>query len=361
MPHLPLTACRAALLGLALGAASGCGAGGPTGGGGGEPEESLPTIVAHADSAYRDADFDEAQKAYEEALKLAPDDARLVANLGSCYLKNRQVKKAEELLRARVATRPGDASAWLVLARVYVRQGQLGPAADALRTVLKYQPDSLMARYNLGFIAYRSRLYDEAVMNLQRTIELKPEHPEAHYTLGLTFLARGEVPRAVAELERAVALDPRHVGAHFNLAAAYARAGRDKDAKQQQVIYADLSGRSKAQQEKDSQIAAAGAKAVQLIVEQKYPEALAEYQALALRYPAHAPIQSQIGMLLLRLGRRSEAVQALQKAEGLDPKLSEPHYLLANLYREVGDAAAADRELSLFATLETIPEGKSGY
>ncbi len=68
-----------------------------------------------------------------------------------------------------------------------------------------------------------------------------------------------------------------------------------------------------------------------------------------------------MGQILILLSRRDEALAALRKAVELDPKLSDPHYLLSGLYRERGDAAAADRELTTFAALETIPEGKSGY
>jgi tetratricopeptide (TPR) repeat protein len=94
---------------------------------------------------------------------------------------------------------------------------------------------------------------------------------------------------------------------------------------------------------------------------ENFPEALKEYQALLARYPDHAPLYNDIGRVELRLGRRQDALKSLQRAAELDPRLSEPHYLLANLYRETGDSAAAERELRTFTTLETIPEGKSGY
>jgi predicted Zn-dependent protease len=97
------------------------------------------------------------------------------------------------------------------------------------------------------------------------------------------------------------------------------------------------------------------------MLDKKYPEALAEYRTLAARFPDHAPLYTAIGQLQILLGRRDEAFEALKKATELDPKQSDPHYLLAGLYLERGDQQAADRELAMFAALETIPEGKSGY
>jgi predicted Zn-dependent protease len=97
------------------------------------------------------------------------------------------------------------------------------------------------------------------------------------------------------------------------------------------------------------------------MLDKKYPEALQEYQALSVRFPDDATLCSQIGQILIILSRRDEAFETLRKATELDPKLSDPHYLLAGLYRERGDTRAAERELTTFAALETIPEGKSGY
>jgi tetratricopeptide (TPR) repeat protein len=346
---------------MTLAALAACGAPAPGGGSSDRPAESLDTIEAHAESAFREGDYVEAQGAFEQALQIEPDQPRAVAALGTCYLKNRQIKKAEEMLTAHLQKRADDTGARLVLARVLIRQGELTEAAEALRTVLRAAPDNLLANYNLGFIDYRGRNYDEALAHLKRTIELKPDHPEAHYTLGLTYLALNRTDEAIKALEEAVAIDPRHVGARFNLANAYARAGRTTQAEAQQRVYADLSGRSKAAAEKEAQIKISSVRAVQFLLNQKYPEALAEYRALAARFPDHAPLYNEIGRLQMRLGRKPEAQGSLRKAAALDPRLSEPHYLLAELYREMGDAASADRELQIFSTLETIPEGKSGY
>src|SRR5213593_1995118 len=102
----------------------------------GQPTESLATVLAHADSSFRDADYREAQKAYEEAIRLDPDHGPATTNLANCYLKNRAVRKAEGLLKAYLARHPDEVAARLVLARAFVRQGELGQSADALRFVL---------------------------------------------------------------------------------------------------------------------------------------------------------------------------------------------------------------------------------
>lgn len=324
-------------------------------------EASLEAALAHGASAFKDGDYVEAQAAYEEALRLEPDQAQATAALGTCYLKNRQVRKAHDLLADFLARHPENFAVRLVLARTLIRETDFDAAAVELRRVLTTDPDNLLAHYNLGFMAYRSRRYDEAVEQLQRTIALRPNHPEAHYTLGLTYMAQGRNSDAVAELQKAIEIDPRHVGAHFNLAAAAARAGLQPLAAAEQKEYALLSGRNKAEAEQTAQVKASSLKAVELLMSEDFAGALAEYQKLLQANPGYAPLYNDIGRVQLKLGRRDEAMQSLRRAVELDPRLSEPHYLLANLYRDKGDQEAAGRELAAFTALETIPEGKSGY
>jgi tetratricopeptide (TPR) repeat protein len=323
--------------------------------------DSLETILTHADNAYREGDYKEAQQAYEAAHALSPENGDIVARLANCYFKNRVTKRAQGLLESYLGSHPDHVGALLVLARVYLRQAQLAPAGETLEKVLSSDPDNLLAHYNLGFISYRSRRYETAEHHLRRTIELSPDHPEAHRTLGLTYLAQSRLEDAIASLERTLEVDPRHVGAYFNLANACARAGRMQEAEAHQRRYAELSGRSEAEQERETQIVTLSVKAKQHLLARRFPEALTEYQALATQYPDHAPLFKEIGRLQWRLGERDRAIESLRKAVDLDPRLSEPHYLLAGLYREMGDTASADRELEVFAMLETIPEGKSRY
>jgi len=348
----------AALLTVAL---AGCPGGSTQAPGGGEAEATLATALAHADSAFRDADYDEAQSAYEHALRVHPDHPRAVAALGTCYLKNRQVKRAGDLLADHLRRHPDNTAARLVLARALLRQAEYRAAAEELGKVLESDPDNLMAHYNLGFIAYRRRDFDSALEHLERSIALRPDHVEAHYTLGLTYLALERHDDAVSELRAAVSIDPKHVGAHFNLANAAARAGRMPLSEEHQRIYADLSGRTKSEAERSAHVKAKSLKAVEFLMAEKYEQALVEYRRLLDENPDYAPLYNDIGRVQLKLGQRQEALQSLRRAAEIDPRLSEPHYLLAHIYRDLGDQEGADRELATFAALETIPEGKSGY
>jgi tetratricopeptide (TPR) repeat protein len=340
--------------------ALGC-AGGSADKGAEDSSATLEAALAHGDAAFKDGQYAEAAAAYESAVKINRDQPKAVVALATSRLKVHQEKGAHDLLVDYLSRHPDDTAARLVLARSLVRQADFDTAAVELRRVLEKDPDNLLAHYNLGFIAYKSSRYDEAETHLRRTIALRPDHPEAHYTLGLVDLARGRNDEAVKELQEAIRIDPKHVGAHFNLAAAAARSGDMALAEKEQRAYAELSGRNKAETERAEQVKAQSLPAVQHMMAGEYAAALEEYRKLLARYPDHAPLLNDIGRVQMRLGQRQEALATLKRAEEIDPRLSEPHYLLANLYGETGDTEAAARELRIFSGLETIPEGKSGY
>src|SRR5947208_8812230 len=148
--------------------------------------ESLQTILAHAEESFRDGDYVEAQMAYEQAVQIDPEQSRATVNLATCCLKNRLVKKAQDLLEGFLARHPDDPAARLVQARTLMRVGDLGAAAQALRQLVRTNPELVMAHYNLGFVPYRSRLYEEPEEHLKRACERKPDLPDGFYTLRLT-------------------------------------------------------------------------------------------------------------------------------------------------------------------------------
>src|SRR6185503_8260825 len=236
--------------------AAGC-AGGSSGGKDKvDASEALAAALDHGEAAFKDGDYAEAGKAFEEARRLQPDHARAVVAGATCMLKTHQVKGAHDLLSGYLARHPGDVAARLTLARTLLREAYFDAAAGELRKVREADPKNLLALYNLGFISYRDGRYDEAEQALRDAIQVRPEHPEAHYTLGLTYLAQGRNADAVTELKETVRLDPNHVGGHFNLAKAAALSGQGDLALSEQKAFASLSGKTKSETERAEQVKA---------------------------------------------------------------------------------------------------------
>jgi Flp pilus assembly protein TadD len=134
--------------------------------------------------------------------------------------------------------------------------------------------DNLLAELLLGRALRLAGRPAEATAHLREALRINPRHPEVLDELGVTALALGDPGGAVRLLRQALALDPDAARYRSDLGVALERSG-------------DPTG------------------------------ALQEYLAAERLDPALAPAQLNAGMLLLQLGRGSEAAAHLRRARGL--------------------------------------------
>ena len=92
----------------------------------------------------------EAAGAYEQALRLAPNDADLLLKTGIYRLAAGQKEEALKLLRRCVRILPGDGDAQYYLAQAYHLNGQDDQALRAIRQSLKAEPDNLSVWQKYG-------------------------------------------------------------------------------------------------------------------------------------------------------------------------------------------------------------------
>ena len=83
------------------------------------------------------------------------------------------------------------------------------------------------------------------------------------------------------------------------------------------------------------------------------------YLKESLRYdPAFAQAHYQLGVLLEKQQKPSEAIQELNQAAALDRAYPEPHYALARIYRKTGEREKSDQSLATFLKLKNEKEKK---
>jgi tetratricopeptide (TPR) repeat protein len=93
---------------------------------------------------------DEAQKEYEQALKLRPDTPHLHLELGEVFALASRWPEAEEQFRAETKLQPGNAEAAYRLGDALLRQGKAREAQSALGHSNKLQPQMPETLYALG-------------------------------------------------------------------------------------------------------------------------------------------------------------------------------------------------------------------
>jgi Flp pilus assembly protein TadD len=191
-----------------------------------------------------------------------------------------------------------------------------------------------------------------AERSFRRGLELAPEDAELLNALGWTLFQDGRTEEAVAEYQHALRVDPKHVKSHNNLALALVELGRLEEAashfqasvdlEPKAEIYSDL-GFTKARLGKADEARADYEKALALD-----PKCASAHQNLAVWYvqvgelaeaESHyrqalpgrptAETHNGLGYVLLRQGRKDEAVAEFRTAIELDPDFKPAHTNLA--------------------------------
>jgi tetratricopeptide (TPR) repeat protein len=127
------------------------------------------------DRLFRERKFEPAVAAYQQAIKLQPDNAGAHAGLGFAY----------------------------------GAMGRYPQAVEAFQQAIRLQPNSPSAYGGLGTSYHMLKRYQESRDAYQHAIRLKPDFAEAHYGLGRTYLMLGNRDGAVEEYNVLKILDPK--------------------------------------------------------------------------------------------------------------------------------------------------------
>ena len=144
-------------------------------------------LVTEAQHYFAEQQFDKAEAAYRQVLKLDQKNVPALANLAAIQVEAKHFEDAETTLNQALAV-----------------------ASDDAYTL-----------YVLGLLKFQQAKYDDALDAFSRAAKLDPKNPEVQNYLGLTLSEKGLRGPAEAALRKAIELQPNYAGAHYNLALFY--------------------------------------------------------------------------------------------------------------------------------------------
>jgi len=165
-----------------------------------------------------------------------PDSARAHQAMAENYYVLRQMPQAEKEFQEAIRLRPDLPKVHLELGLVYATASQWPQAEEAFRAETKLQPGLAEAAYRLGNAMLQQGKVREARVELTRSDKLLPEMPETLYSLGKAASLEGDTALAekdwkkVIELEKASSLAAQ---AHFALAGLYRKQGKAQEAQRE--------------------------------------------------------------------------------------------------------------------------------
>jgi len=345
-----------------------------------ENDPRVSRLYNEAVEAQARGDLAGAVASYEALLRIAPRLAPAYNNLGSLYVRQREYRKAANVLEkglkvdpkmssasallgialyelgdyaaakrdleSALRAHPEDTNAELLLANDLIKLGEFQSAADDLRRLSERLPENQEVWYLLGKV--HMKLSEEA---LSRLTKLDPNSVWVHEISGEVMESMKNYDGALLEYKKAVEVAPQQAGTHYHLGNAYWSLNMWDAATEQ--FRAELAN--------DPSNCIAQWKIGNTILEEHGDSAgaLAEIQKALDACPDLMSARVDRARALIKLERHSEAVNDLEAAVKADPAESLTHFLLAQAYRALGRTQEAQAEMKVFSQLEESSRAKT--
>jgi tetratricopeptide (TPR) repeat protein len=274
---------------------------------------------------------------YKKALAIEPDSATILERLAEIYAKSQHIREAVIQAQAALKIDPDNVDAHRLLARIYVRtlgdmnagevqQENLVKATEQFKAILKTEPNDT---YSLLWLARLYRFQNEhaeAEKVLRQILAHESDNGPALEQLSQLLIDQGRSQEAIELLSRAAG-DSASPDIYDLLGDAYSQA---KDYTKAEKAYREAIAGDPDDPGHRHGLAQA------LMSEDKYAQALEQFNKLTELEPGTAENFLRAAQLYRRLGKFDEAASNLARAKQLAPGSLEILYNEALLYEDQG-------------------------
>jgi Flp pilus assembly protein TadD len=163
---------------------------------------------------YNENRFAEAVSAFQQSLKLDPQNVKTEDNLGLSYAglgRNEEAIAAYQQAMAWQAKAPlRNPGPYINLASLLIDQNRLGEAVSHLLQAIEIAPRESRAHELLGKAYTRLEQFPNAQTELEKAIELSPQKSNLHCMIAPVYRKQGLAEKAKTEFDRCAALAGSH-------------------------------------------------------------------------------------------------------------------------------------------------------
>ena len=157
--------------------------------------------------------FELATRLLEEAMRLTPTDSDLQVDASIAWFRRGDRRKAEELVRAVLASHPESARAHNVLGRIALFRGDTNESISELKKAVDLQHD-FETSYFLGVAYLKAKKVPEASAWFKELQSSMDDSAALRVLFGRAYLLTHFPESAVEEFRKAIKLDPKYPRAH---------------------------------------------------------------------------------------------------------------------------------------------------
>jgi len=174
----------------------------------------------------------EAVTAYDEAIKLQPNEGTFYINKGFALRNLRKYEEALKTYNEAIRQDPNNAQAYNNKGTVLALLQRHAEAVAAFDKAIHLEPKEATAYYNKGLALYAQNKFVEAIAAFDVAIKYKSNYPEAYYNKGNALFNVQRYDEAVKAYETTIKLKSDYIAAYVNKSYAFDQLGRKQEAQQ---------------------------------------------------------------------------------------------------------------------------------
>lgn len=254
---------------------------------------------------------EDAALSFEKALQLNPGDRDISELLGSFYIENDLIDKAEQYFEQVYGRDTLSPANFFYKAKLASRNEENERALALYDKAIERSGRNYAEAYlNAGILHKRAGMLDEAIQYYHNAIRCRDRYEEAWYNMALTYRAMGEDEKAVECYERALEIEPDDHKARFNLGVVLSDLGQDQKASQ---AWEETVQRS------PDFVKAWFNLGLLHYRNKKYAEAIDVYERMLSYNPGYSKGWYNLALAQKESGLNGEAIASYEKAIDLDP------------------------------------------
>jgi tetratricopeptide (TPR) repeat protein len=159
---------------------------------------------------------DEAMRQNFEAVRIKPNFAPAINNLGDVLFGAGKTDEAAGYYERALALNPGIAEAHANLGIVLANRGNYDEAVKHFRAAAQVI-DTPRIHTDLGSALLNLGRFDQAAREYEKVLRVEPNNAGAHNDLGVALFQMGKIDVAIAQFNRALQIDPNYAPVKDNL------------------------------------------------------------------------------------------------------------------------------------------------
>ncbi len=150
--------------------------------------EAAHKVATEATKQYAQQKFEDAEKGFQEALRLDPKNVEYLNRLASIKTRLGKSPEAEALLKESLQCQLENPTAWLLFGMNQLEEHQNEKAFASLVQAVLYDTKNARAQNYLGIAAQRNHWNDISGSSLRKAVELDPNYADAQFNLAVYYL-----------------------------------------------------------------------------------------------------------------------------------------------------------------------------